>query len=128
MHMQKKTVGILLLVIAVISGIAVVYYVFDPSQNTFFPRCPLFALTGLKCPGCGSQRALHQLLHLHLAEAFRYNAMLPIAIPILGLLATAEALKSKFPKIGAFCKNNFFAWTTICILTLWWICRNIFGL
>ena len=49
---------------------------FDPSKFSFFPRCPFLLLTGLQCPGCGTQRALHQLLHLHIGEAFRYNAMM----------------------------------------------------
>ena len=49
----------------------------DPSDTTSgvpFPKCLFFSLTGLQCPGCGSQRALHSLLHLDLVAALRYNA------------------------------------------------------
>ena len=37
--------------------------------------------TGLLCPGCGALRALHQLLHGHLAAAFRFNPVLIVSLP-----------------------------------------------
>lgn len=52
-----------------------VYYTYDPAENSWFPFCPFKALTGLECPGCGSQRAAHALLHGEIGEAFRYNAL-----------------------------------------------------
>ena len=36
---------------------------FDPEKSSFFPKCPLYAFTGFKCPVCGAQRALHAALH-----------------------------------------------------------------
>ena len=47
--------------LAVMAG--VVYFTFDPAQEAYFPRCTFLTLTGYQCPGCGSQRALHALLH-----------------------------------------------------------------
>jgi hypothetical protein len=59
-----------------------VLYTFAPAEHTFYPRCLFHALTGLQCPGCGGTRALYQLLHFHLAEALRLNALVTILAPI----------------------------------------------
>ena len=67
---------------------AVMYGLLDPARHAIFPKCPFLMLTGgLRCPGCGSQRALHALLHLEFKEAFLYNPMVVISIPFLLLLA-----------------------------------------
>jgi hypothetical protein len=60
---------------------AVVLFLFPPLEYGFYPKCLLHSWTGLSCPGCGSLRAMHQLLHGNLAEAFHYNPMLVLALP-----------------------------------------------
>lgn len=67
------TVGIL----ATSAGVFVVGY-FDPTKAGFFPVCPLFAATGLNCPGCGLTRGFHAIFHGDFLGALHYNAMLPI--------------------------------------------------
>ncbi|WP_144036569.1 DUF2752 domain-containing protein [Sphingobacterium psychroaquaticum] len=66
-------------------GFAYIYKQYDPETSAWFPKCPMKSLTGLDCPGCGSQRALHQLLNGHLKEAFQQNALLIPFIPYLTL-------------------------------------------
>ena len=44
------------------------FFLFDPSETWFFPHCPFFALTGLKCPGCGTARAFHAALQRNAAS------------------------------------------------------------
>lgn len=61
---------------AMIVGSGVVAY-FDPTKVGFFPVCPLYALTGLACPGCGLTRGFHSLFHGDVLTALDYNAMLP---------------------------------------------------
>lgn len=48
--------------------------------------CPLFLTTGVLCPGCGSTRAMYELLHLRVGSAFRYNAFAVVAIASLLVL------------------------------------------
>lgn len=55
-----------------------------PAAGAGIIFCPLYGLTGLYCPGCGSMRAIGALLSGHIAEAFRYN---PVTAPLLPLLA-----------------------------------------
>jgi hypothetical protein len=68
-----------LIATGVVSG--VVLYCFDPSQGGIYPVCLFHRMTGLMCPGCGSLRALHQLLHGHPAKAFQFNPLLVTWIP-----------------------------------------------
>jgi hypothetical protein len=62
-------------------GTAVLFW-FDPARNAFYPTCLFHSATGLLCPGCGSLRALHQLLHGDLAAALRYNPLLVLSLPL----------------------------------------------
>ena len=120
-----KKAGIALLGVAAFFAIYI-YARFDPAE-TFFPKCPFFWATGLKCPGCGSQRALHQLLHLDIGAAFRYNACLVAFIPVLLYLAAAALLRDRYPKLYRASHHPAFSWTLLGIILLWWILRNIFG-
>ena len=64
----------------------------DPSApGSVLPPCPLHALTGLWCPGCGSTRALHALLHGDLAQALAMNPLLVLASPLLAAMALNAA-------------------------------------
>lgn len=71
------------IVIACALGIAL-YFIFDPTQVSLFPPCLFHAITGWDCPGCGAQRALHQLLHGNLIAALRLNALFVISLPLAG--------------------------------------------
>lgn len=57
--------------------------VFDPATSAIFPPCPVRYLTGLYCPGCGSLRALHALLHGDLRRAWAMNAMTVMLLPFV---------------------------------------------
>ncbi|WP_394332192.1 DUF2752 domain-containing protein [Epilithonimonas hungarica] len=60
-----------------------IYYFFDPTKYSFFLKCPLKTMTGYECAGCGVQRAFHSLLHFRFLEAFKYNPLFVISIPVL---------------------------------------------
>lgn len=53
----------------------------------WLPRCAVFQLTGIHCPGCGNTRAAHALLHGDVAEAVRQNAFTVIVLPAALVLA-----------------------------------------
>ncbi|MDE5687365.1 MAG: DUF2752 domain-containing protein [Paramuribaculum sp.] len=110
---------------AVLLTAVVLYATFDPATNPF-PRCIFLQLTGWKCPGCGSQRALHALLHLDIAKAWRYNAMLVAAIPIVSVMFMSQAAKGKMPRLYNSLNGRVAIWTSFALLTGWWILRNIF--
>jgi hypothetical protein len=62
---------------------ALVLFCFDPCRYHFYPICFFHRTTGLLCAGCGSLRALHQLLHGHLLTAFRFNPLIILALPLV---------------------------------------------
>jgi hypothetical protein len=62
-----------------------IFFLFDPTKVAIFPPCVFHQITGLDCPGCGAQRALHQLLHGNIIAALRLNAMFVLSLPIWAL-------------------------------------------
>lgn len=66
---------------------ALVLWLVDPnSAQSWLPGCPFHALTGLYCPGCGTTRALHALLHGNLAQAVAMNPLAVLTMPLFPLL------------------------------------------
>jgi len=75
------------------AAVGLVLFCFDPRQYHFYPICFFHKATGLLCPGCGALRATHQLLHGHLAAAFRFNPMLVASLPFLLWFGVKYALQ-----------------------------------
>lgn len=80
--MEKRVKKISLLSCGAV-GVAVAALLFfcDPSRTPIYPVCLFHRLTDLNCPGCGSLRAMHQLLHGNVLEALRLNALLVLSLP-----------------------------------------------
>lgn len=105
---------------------AIVYYTLDPATNPF-PRCPFLTLTGWQCPGCGSQRAIHSLLHLDIAAAWRYNALLVASIPYVLLLVGVEWCGRRKGRLYRVLNSEVLIWSYFALVVVWWVARNIFG-
>lgn len=63
------------------------------------PRCWFHYFTGLDCPGCGSQRMVHALLHGDVAAAWRHNAFLLLLSPVLLFMAWLETQRTRRPRL-----------------------------
>ena len=77
-------------VVMIVGSGAVAY--FDPSKSNFFPVCPLFALTGCACPGCGLTRGFHALFRGDIVTALDFNALIPIWAMIFGWVTVSLVL------------------------------------
>ena len=76
-----------------LGGVAIVLLrVFDPAASGVFPPCPVRYLTGLYCPGCGSLRAMHALLHGDIGRAWAMNPLMMVTLPFLTYGLVSEAL------------------------------------
>jgi hypothetical protein len=64
-------------------GAASYLYAVDPSGGSAVLRCPIYTFTGLYCPGCGTSRALHQLLHGNVGTAVKFNPLSLALLPVL---------------------------------------------
>lgn len=119
----KITAGAVML-----TALVVTYALFDPGEIRLFPRCPFLMLTGLKCPGCGSQRAIHALLGGDITTAWRNNAMMIISLPFIALLLVAQYMRVSHPRFYHRVNSRAVILSTFAIVVLWWITRNIFNL
>lgn len=54
--------------------------------GSILPPCPFHEITGLYCPGCGTTRALHALLHGSVQLALSMNPMAVFAVPAIPLM------------------------------------------
>ncbi len=79
-HRQKM---FLIVVLAAGTSALAMLLLFDPATSGLFPPCPLRYFTGWYCPGCGSLRAMHQLLHGNLRAAWALNPLAVLLLPFL---------------------------------------------
>ncbi|WP_051621377.1 DUF2752 domain-containing protein [Leeuwenhoekiella sp. MAR_2009_132] len=109
-------------------GLLIFYKTYNPEVHSFFPKCPFLSITGLQCPGCGSQRAIHHILNGHLVSAIKQNAMLVIAIPYVSLGMFLDYKKSLSPKLLQL-RNKLYGitaiWFILGLVVSFWIFRNI---
>ncbi len=116
-------------IVAVVAAIGLLYGNFDPSATWWMPRCPSKLITGFDCPGCGTQRALHALLHGDVAGAVRYNFMVFPAMVMIALLLVAQLGRNRWRIMGRMHNvlNSTPVILTVLIVTIvWWVVRNIF--
>jgi len=103
-----------------------VLFVFNPSDGSLYPPCPFHELTGLYCPGCGSLRAVHQLLHGNLPAAFGLNPLMVLSLPFLGywfISSRVPAVTKRLP--AGFIVPAFWIWLILLVIILFWILRNL---
>jgi len=121
-HSRLLAVGA---VAAMVGGAGLVTY-FDPSAEHFFPVCPLYALTGFACPGCGLTRGFHALFHGDILTALHFNALTPIWTVIFGftfislVLFAARGRGLSLNKISA----NWL-WVFLGLLMVFGVLRNL---
>lgn len=101
----------------------ILYSTYDPEKVSIYPQCPFYMLTKLKCPGCGSQRAIHNLLNLNIQKAFEYNALLVCTIPIIPIFIVAQIYRRRFPRFYNTLFGTPFIIGILLITISWWIIR-----
>ncbi|HUR44257.1 MAG TPA: DUF2752 domain-containing protein [Candidatus Saccharimonadales bacterium] len=112
--------------IGILAGL--VLFFFPPETTRYYPKCLLYATTGLQCPGCGGLRAAHHFLHGHFATAFRYNPLVFVLIPLFAFFSfcyiylrwTGRAVRHPF-------KSPAWVWVLVGGILLFSLLRNING-
>jgi hypothetical protein len=123
---KKRAVKIGIIVVLLMVG-AVFYFSINPATSKYLPRCVFLVITGYKCPGCGSQRAIHSLLHGNLIDALRYNAFFLAALPLIALYLINDYTKLIPKKVGEVITHHYTIAAIGIIVVLWWVLRNVFG-
>ena len=123
----KKNKFLYIFGILFLLGILVFYYFVNPLSNNFIIKCPFKTITGLDCPGCGSQRAVHDLLHGNFKSAFSDNALFIIALPyaFVGILFEWFSLKYRYPKTRKILFGKTAIYIVAVTIILFFILRNL---
>ncbi len=115
-------------VIAVIATAAVIVVLAlgNPASESWFLKCPLYQTTGIQCPLCGSQRALHEMAHGHIATAWNYNPALWVFILYLLFVASGHfSPRIRQSKTYQWWSGDKGIFTVIGLLLLWGVVRNL---
>jgi hypothetical protein len=105
---------------------AIILYYFNPAGSQLYPSSPFRAITGLYCPGCGSLRAVHQLLHGHFFAALDLNPLMVLAAPYLIYsfisYTSPVILGTKIPQVYI---KSAWIWLFLKVVIAYWVLRNI---
>ena len=115
---SKKTMRAAIAILAVAA--LAYYYLCDPASAPA-PRCLLRTLTG--CPGCGTQRALHAMLHGRVAEAWGYNPAVFFAVPLAAMYLLADRFPAPLRRVLEAPATIF---AIAAAIAAWWVLRNVY--
>lgn len=88
--MVVRLLVVLAVLVPLVYGASALYH-HGPRGVPWLPECMFHRMTGLYCAGCGMTRASYYLMHLRFGEAFRYNPLGVILLPLAALGITLEA-------------------------------------
>ena len=107
-------------------GVGAMLYILDPREAGNYPVCPFLGVTGHHCPGCGTLRALHQLLYGNPVSALGYNLITVLSLPFLGYAFVVGALRAfRMPAPGSVFINSQLIWGLVFGVVTFWVLRNI---
>jgi hypothetical protein len=106
-------------------AVAIVLHIGDPAANSA-PLCPFYAMTGSYCPGCGTLRCLHSLLHADLRSAAGYNLVTVLLAPVLLAAWVAVGLAAFTGRpIRLWVPPRWLGLALAGTLLVFWIVRNL---
>ncbi len=106
----------------------VIYGFWDPAAHAVFPRCPVRQYTGWLCPGCGSQRALHALLHGDWGHAWQLHPLLLLSLPYLALGLWLDQLSRPSARLLRWRRRLYgpvASYLVLGLILLYWLLRNL---
>lgn len=118
-------------IIAALSVILCILYVYDPLSYKIMPKCSFKLLTGLSCPGCGLQRAVHALLNGDPCKAIQYNYFFVYSGPYAFLLILERCFLPNCllkDRIRKYAEHRITVNIYIVLFFTWFIVRNYFDI
>lgn len=97
----------------------------DPATTSLYPPCLFQALTGLYCPGCGSTRALHALVHGRLGTALGFNPLAVLTLPFLIYWAAGQAALLTGRRLPVLRRHPALVWGLAGGVVVFWVARNL---
>lgn len=121
-RMRKVSAAALLLLL-----LAAVLYAVNPGEGRGFVPCMVHMFTGLYCPGCGTARGIHALLHFDFYQALRFNPLSMLLLPFVLLYFAARAVdyvRTGQNHVDAHL-NPKLLWGILAVALLFGILRNL---
>ncbi len=88
---EKARAKRLLIKIASVLALGIAYYIIIKIVGQGLP-CPIKAITGKYCPGCGVTRMCMALISGDVKSALKYNLLLMALIPVFAVFGTRRAV------------------------------------
>jgi hypothetical protein len=120
----RKSMRFPLVVTVAVTGVVCLLYWVEPVAGSIYPPCLFHALTGLYCPGCGSTRCLHALLHGNLKQAAAFNVLLVSAIPFLLCLGVGSLWRTTPTAPGCRISARVI-YAVFGVIVAYWLLRNV---
>lgn len=98
-------------------------YAVNPIGSAYYPKCPSHLLFGIDCPGCGTARAVHALMHGEVGTAWGYNPAFFFGMAILALLVVKDFLRPSHPLSRAL-RSSWFVTALVVAIVAWTVGRN----
>ena len=118
-------VGYVALIALGFAGVAILY-TFDPRNPGTYPICPFLGLTGFHCPGCGTLRALHQLLHGNIIAALGYNPLTVLSLPFIAYSFTDGVMRAfRIKNLRRVFIPHQYIWALFVGIVAFWLLRNV---
>ncbi len=113
--------------IAILAIVCSAYMLRETGGAGWMPGCNFRKLTGLECPGCGMTRAAHATLNGRFAQAFAFNPVGMILLPLAMLGVSLEVFGWVRGKPLPFHMRlgRWGAAAIAMILIVFWIGRNL---
>jgi len=112
------------LVVLALAGAA--YALRETGGAGWMPGCVFRKVTGLDCPGCGMTRATYAMLHGRIGDAFAFNPvgmiLLPLALIALGIEVLGWVMGRPMP--FRLRTGRWGVGIVAAILITWWVVRN----
>jgi hypothetical protein len=126
---RPRAIARFLLVTGIGGGLLSYAWWADPATSSAYLPCTFHWLTGLHCPGCGGQRALHALLHGHLLDAMRFNALAVLIFAPVGAVAYGAHAWQCMGLGAARAPGHMARWTALFLLLAitYGVARNLPG-
>ena len=104
------------------------FFCLSPSESGHYLPCLFHQWTGLYCPGCGGQRAVHALLHGQVGQALQANLLVVlVAAPVAGYWWLDQALARVGRRLPVLWLGRPGWWLLCGITTLYTLLRNLPG-
>lgn len=125
MSFSLKSKTIATVAFAAVAIALVLFYGLVDAESGLMPRCPVKALSGWECPGCGSQRLFHSLLRGNFAEAWSYNPFVFVMTPVVALVIASDIWRKQFPRLHRVMTSPAMIVAILIATIVWTVARNV---